>query len=114
MSSVEWRVSQYRLVHPVHDTFFISPADEASARFRASRVCVDLTQPSGLRCEHIPEVGDDELPRYFDSLEGAQAAVAARIADLDAQQSECLEACREVDTEDADDSEFLIEAGVLP
>jgi hypothetical protein len=81
----EWQINQYRMVHPVHDTFFIGVSYvSGSADYRVTRVYEDPTQENGLGHEFIPTVAEGEYPTDFATLEEAKAAVAKRIRELDA------------------------------
>lgn len=86
-----WYACNWTRQHPVHGTFFVGRL-LALGQFSASRVYPDATQESGLGC--------DSIGREYATFEDAKAAVAQRIAELDAQvaapaqESEQLEACR--------------------
>ncbi len=86
----EWQISQWVLVHAVHDTFFIG-AHRHVGEFSASRVFPDATHESGLGHEHVPAPAEGALSVGHATLELAQAAVATRIAELDAELAAAVE-----------------------
>jgi hypothetical protein len=72
-----WHAYGWRLIHPVHGTFFIGRL-VAMGEFSASRVFDDASEEGGLGCHR--------LGNEFTSFADAQAAVTQRIAELDAAQ----------------------------